>query len=69
MAVLVFAFVGTAANVTAHTVGPCNDTNGDGSPSGVEYGIHHISSFAQAGLLGHGGHIPGSHQGFSVCLP
>ena len=48
---------------------PCNDTNGDGSASGFEYGQYHIREAAQAGGLGEGGHKPGSHRGFSLCDP
>ena len=55
--------------VAAHSAPPCNDTDGDGSPSGYEYAQHHIRPNAQAGNLGADGHIPGSHQGFSVCNP
>lgn len=53
----------------AHTAPPCADTDGDGSASGHEYAQHHIVSLARAGELGAGGHIPGSHQGFSLCDP
>lgn len=52
----------------AHTAPPCNDTNGDGSPSGHEYAQHHIVPMAKAGALGNDGHKPGAHHGFSVCL-
>lgn len=48
---------------------PCNDTNGDGSPSGQEYAHFHIAALAHEGGLGDGGHKPGSHHGFSVCNP
>jgi hypothetical protein len=52
----------------AHTAPPCNDTNGSGSPSGLEYAKHHIVPMAKANNLGDGGHKPGvSHQGFSAC--
>lgn len=61
--------VATVLPASAHLAGPCNDSDGDGSPSGREYAAHHISAFAKAGLLGGDGHIPGSHQGFSVCNP
>ena len=54
---------------SAHTAPPCNDTDGDGSPSGREYAEHHISALAQAGMLGSGGHVPGTHHGFSLCNP
>lgn len=48
---------------------PCNDADGDGKPSGREYAAHHIVPLAHAQGLGAHGHIPGSHQGFSVCDP
>ena len=47
---------------------PCNDTDGDGTPSGHEYATHHVSAMAMEGMIGLGDHIPGSHQGFSLCL-
>ena len=59
--------VALAAVLPAAAAPPCNDTNGDGSPSGYEYAQYHIRPAAQAGTLGAGGHIPGTHQGFSVC--
>ena len=52
---------------SAHNVGPCNDANGDGSPSGQEYSKHHITALAKVGGLGNDGHKPGSHKGFSAC--
>jgi hypothetical protein len=58
----------TAGIAGAHSAPPCNDTDGDGSPSGAEYAAHHISVLAQDGALGNGGHKPGSHKGFSLCL-
>ena len=54
-----------AAPVAAH--GPCDDVNADGSASGWEYGQFHISSHPPHGI-GVGGHNPGTHQGFSLCL-
>jgi hypothetical protein len=51
-----------------HLAGPCDDSDGDGAPSGREYAEHHIVSFAHAGLLGHV-HKPGDHKGFSACDP
>jgi hypothetical protein len=48
---------------------PCNDTNGDGSPSGREYAQFHVTALAHEGMLGNGGHKPGSHHGFSLCDP
>ena len=56
------------AAALAHTAPPCNDSDGDGSPSGVEYAQHHIVSLATSGGMGEGGHKPGSHKGFSLCL-
>lgn len=53
----------------AHTAPPCNDADGDGSPSGREYAEHHIVSLAHDGALGNDGHKPGSHRGFSACNP
>ena len=53
--------------VLAHKTGPCNDSDGDGSFSGLEYAFHHIVEFVQNGLLGQF-HKPGSHHGFSICL-
>jgi len=47
---------------------PCNDTNGDGSPSGFEYAQYHVAALAKEGALGAGGHKPGTHHGFSACL-
>lgn len=61
--------LGSAGAASAHNAGPCNDTDGDGMPSGQEYAEHHIAFAAQEGALGHGGHKPGEHQGFSLCLP
>ncbi|WP_199616276.1 hypothetical protein [Paenibacillus alkalitolerans] len=52
---------------TAHQAPPCNDSDGDGSPSGYDYAQHHIVPMAQNQTLGDGGHKPGVHQGFSAC--
>jgi len=54
---------------TAFAAPPCNDSNGDGSPSGYEYAHNHIVPLAQTNGLGNGGHKPGSHHGFSACNP
>jgi hypothetical protein len=48
---------------------PCNDANGDGSPSGQEYAQFHVTALAHEGMLGAGGHKPGEHSGFSLCDP
>lgn len=63
---LTFALVTPAY---AHRAGPCDDSDGDGSPSGAEYAAHHIVELATEGELGAGGHVPGAHQGFSFCNP
>jgi hypothetical protein len=63
---LALAGVGVSS---AHNAGPCNDADGDGSPSGFEFATHHIVALAHEGELGAGGHIPGHHQGFSLCNP
>lgn len=57
--------VGLAVPVAAH--GPCDDIDGDGSPSGQEYGRFHISSHTPHGVA-LDAHNPGTHQGFSLCL-
>lgn len=53
---------------SAHNAGPCNDDDGDGTPSGYEYATHHIVAAAHEGALGNEGHKPGTHMGFSLCL-
>ena len=53
----------------AHAAAPCADSDGDGASSGREYAEHHISFLAKQGLLGGDGHVPGAHQGFSLCDP
>lgn len=58
-----------ATPVFAHSASPCNDTDGDGSPSGQEYAAHHIVPLATSGMLGGGEHTPGAHHGFSLCNP
>ena len=37
--------------------------------TGHEYAQAHIVPLATSGALGHGGHVPGSHQGFSNVPP
>ena len=56
-----------ATPVLAESAPPCNDTDGDGFPSGREYARYHVVPMAQAGELGAGGHVPGEHMGFSFC--
>ena len=54
---------GVAGTASAHSTGPCN-----GEGTGQEYAQHHIKPRATTGLLGSGGHKPGEHRGYSVCL-
>ncbi|MFP4635449.1 MAG: hypothetical protein ACLFRD_06280 [Nitriliruptoraceae bacterium] len=60
--------LGGAAPAAAHFAGPCNDSDGDGAPSGREYAQHHIAAGARDGIIGQE-HKPGSHRGFSACDP
>lgn len=55
----------TATTAFADGLPPCNDS---GDPGNSDYAKHHIAFLAKAGSLGAGGHVPGAHQGFSVCL-
>ncbi len=63
--VLLVALV-SVVPVFAHNAGPCNDS---GEPGNSDYAQHHIKAAATSGDLGSGGHIPGTHQGFSLCNP
>ncbi len=56
---------GSGGAVYADNLGPCNDS---GEPGNSDYAVHHIRFLAKNGSLGEGGHIPGTHQGFSLCL-
>lgn len=56
---------GTAGSAAAHNAGPCNDSGG---PGHSDYATHHIVAAAHEGALGDGGHKPGAHQGYSLCL-
>ena len=63
---LALATVGAAS---AHPTGPCFDpATPTVTYSGAEYAAHHISALAKEGMLGNGGHKPGGHQGYSLCL-
>ena len=55
-----------AAPSAAHQAGPCNEA---GEPGHSDFAQHHVVPFAQAGMLGAGGHVPGAHRGFSACNP
>jgi hypothetical protein len=55
--------LGAAAPAGAdHNVGPCNDS---GEPGNSDYAQHHIVP----ATLGNNAHKPGSHRGFSLCIP
>lgn len=58
--------VATAGAAAAHSAPPCNDS---GEPGNSDYAQHHIVPLAKQGALGtpHD-HVPGTHQGFSICL-
>jgi hypothetical protein len=63
-----------AAAALAHNVGPCNDgtvtvADAASGATGQTYAQHHIVAAAHEGALGAGGHIPGTHNGFSFCNP
>ncbi len=61
VAVLAMLLLALAPAALGHNVGPCNNS---GEPGNSDYAQHHIVPAD----LGAGGHIPGSHGGFSVCL-
>jgi hypothetical protein len=62
---VVVATMALSLGALAHNAGPCNDS---GAPGNSDYAQHHIVAAAHEGALGSGGHIPGSHQGYSLCL-
>ena len=67
VAALVFATMSMSmvgAPAFAHDAGPCEQT---ADPGHSEYAMHHVVFQAHEGTLGAGGHIPGTHQGFSIC--
>lgn len=62
-AVLILALIALLAPAAlAHNAGPCNDS---GEPGHSDYARHHIVPAD----LGSGGHIPGTHHGYSLCIP
>ncbi len=63
-ALAVLAALPLALGASAHAAPPCNDS---GEPGHSDYAKHHIVVLATAGELGHV-HVPGSHQGYSLCL-
>lgn len=52
---MILATIGTAS---AHAGGPCDDY---ADPGNSGYARHHIVNATP-------GHVPGTHQGFSLCL-
>ena len=65
LAMMTALTVGTPA--FAHQGGPCATVEPD-EPGHSEFAMHHIVPFAEVGGLGEGGHKPGEHRGFSLCL-
>lgn len=63
--IAVLATMTLSVGALAHQAGPCNDS---GEPGNSDYAQHHIVAAAHEGALGAGGHIPGFHQGYSLCL-
>ena len=63
--VMAAMLVVSAMPAFAHQAGPCTAS---ADPGHSEFAEHHIVPFAQTGELGAGGHIRGTHQGFSSCL-
>ncbi len=63
--VLLIALV-SVVPVFAHGAPPCNDS---GEPGNSDYAKHHIAFLAKTGGIGGDGHVPGTHQGFSLCNP
>ena len=57
------ALVGAPAGFAQHVGDPCISDEAHVGHSA--YAHHHIVVEAQAGNLGAGGHIPGSHQGYA----
>lgn len=55
----------SAVPAAAHSAPPCNDS---GEPGHSDYATHHIVALAEVGGVGDGGHKPGSHRGYSLCL-
>jgi len=67
LVIAVLSALALAAPASAdHNAGPCNVSGG---PGHSDYAAHHIVPLANAGMLGAGGHIPGSHGGLSLCNP
>jgi hypothetical protein len=63
--VMAAMMVASAMPAFAHQAGPCTPS---ADPGHSEFAQHHIVPFATEGALGAGGHVPGTHQGFSACL-
>jgi hypothetical protein len=70
VAALVFATMSMAmvgAPAFAHDAGPCATVEPD-EPGHSEFATHHVVFNAHEGTLGAGGHVPGTHRGFSICV-
>ncbi len=66
VAASVFVFLTLSIGpASAHSAPPGNDS---GEPGNSDSAQHHIVPLTQEQGLGDGGHKPGTHQGFSLCL-
>lgn len=62
--VAVIATMSLGLSASADNLGPCNGSG----PGNSGYAQHHIVALAHDGDIGNGGHVPGTHRGFSLCL-
>jgi hypothetical protein len=69
--VMAAMLVASAMPAFAHLTGPCIPATDPATAEAghSEFAQHHIVPRATTGELGEGGHIPGTHQGFSACNP
>ncbi|MDT8304731.1 MAG: hypothetical protein RRC07_02245 [Anaerolineae bacterium] len=65
IALVILVALLAVAPALAHTASPCNDS---GDPGNSDYAQHHIKPLATTGGLGHDGHVPGAHHGYSLCI-
>lgn len=63
---VIAAFALAPAFTPAFADGPCDNPQ---EPGYSGYASGHIVPLAKAGGLGFGGHIPGGHNGNSICVP
>jgi hypothetical protein len=62
----VLATMVLAMGASADNLGPCNDGGAAGvGPGHSDYAKHHIVP----ATLGNNAHKPGTHNGFSLCIP